>query len=162
MVWGRILKLTVSIFVASLCIFFGGILCLFVVKYITSYTTHEYRLREYKYEFSKIRHPLDTSSVAFESRVDRPPGNGTNCFYFVGELRRYWGTRTSIYAFYTDNNEVELEFVENGKLSARVPYGLSELSNWSISSANSQDNLYLVYSLNSDFDEFASFDLRCH
>jgi len=155
----RILAL---MFVAAVCMSLSGIMFLLVANYMAKHIAHDRQLSEYKDEFQKLRHPPDTSSVAFESRVERPTGNGNNCFYFVGELRRYWGTRSSIEAFYAVQEGVELEFVENGKLSERVPYGLDSLSNWSRSSANSNDNLYVVFTLNDDFHEFASFDLRCH
>jgi len=160
----RIVKVLLFIILAAVCIPLGGISCLVVVHYIAQHTAHDRQLSEYKDEFQKIRYPPDTSSVAFESGVHPPTGNGHNCFYFVGELRRYWGTRSSIEAFYAVQEGVEWEFVENGKLSERVPYGLDSLSNWSIASANSKDNLYVVYILIPDFDEFDSdsFDLRCH
>ncbi|HEY9691846.1 MAG TPA: hypothetical protein V6D15_06560 [Oculatellaceae cyanobacterium] len=151
-----IISLTAIVFIASV-----GIPCLFVAWYIASYTAHNHQLSKYKDEFRKIIHPPNTSSVAFESRVERPTGNGDNCFYFVGELRHYWGKRATIEAFYA-GQEVEFEFLNRGKFSQRVPYGFDNLSLWSISSVNYSDNLYVVYTLNSDFEEFASMDLRCH
>lgn len=117
-------------------------------------------LGEYEQKFHTTPHPTNTSAVAFKRRVTRPTGNGSHCFYFVGEVRRFSGNRSSIEAFYADK-QVQLQFFEDNQPDQGYPYGLNQLSNWGISKTSSDENFYLVYTLDTRIDDYNSIDLRC-
>jgi hypothetical protein len=119
----------------------------------STYITNNLILNNYKNEFQQIIHPPGSSRVAFHSGVHGSPGNGKACFYFVGEVRRFAGEKSDIRAFYP-SKLVELEFLENGQFSESVPYGLNRLSRWYIPSTETSDRLYLVYSLNTNYDDY--------
>ncbi len=99
--------------------------------------------------------------------VRNPPGNGGNCFYFLGEIRQYSGSQSEISSFY-EEKPVSVDFAINGKFSQQIPYGLDDLSQWPIKSTSfSNQNIYIVYWLvpddqppygNPNVDDL---DLRC-
>lgn len=125
-----------------------------------AYITNNQILSAYEQEFHKIPHPPSTSEVAFERRVTRPPANGSHCFYFVGEVRHFSADRSSIEAFYA-NQQVELLFFGEHEPDKDYLYGLNQLANWNIPQTDSDKNLYLVYRLNMSIDENNSIDFRC-
>ena len=125
------------------------------------YFTNNQILDEYKQAFRKIPHPLYTSKVAFKSLVVRPPGSGSHCYYFIGEVRSFSGDQAKIKAFYGEE-QIQLQFFEHGQLN-RFPYGwLSQLAEWEISKVDSGENYYLIYTLNSRIDDYTSIDFRCN
>jgi hypothetical protein len=154
--WRRAIVALALIPVVLVCLL-GGIISYAFGK---AYITNNQILSEYEQEFHKTPHPTDTSVVALKRRVTQPPGNGGHCFYFVGEVRRFSGNRSSIKAFYADK-QVQLEFFDHEKLDRRYLYGLDQLSNWNISETNSDENFYLVYTLETRNDDYTSIDLRC-
>ena len=143
----------------AICLAVGGTLFLLIVMSVNSYLANNRVLSEYENDFRATEHPPNTSSVMVHSRVTRSPGNGQHCFYFVGELRRYQGTRASIQAFY--NDKAQVAFVQNGKIGGVIPSELKQFANWS-QSAVDEKSLYLVYTLVGDFEDTTVFDLRCH
>lgn len=155
--WRRAIFILAVMPLAGLCligIFFG-----FATGKI--YSVNNQILSEYEQAFRETAHPLDTSEVAFKRLVTRPPGNGSHCFYFVGEVRSFLGDQARIEAFYADK-QTRLQFFENGQLS-KFPYSwLRQLTDWEISKTNSSENYYLIYTLNSRMDDYTSLDLRCH
>ncbi|NEQ46568.1 MAG: hypothetical protein F6K00_24705 [Leptolyngbya sp. SIOISBB] len=136
-----------------ICIFWG-----FIIGKV--YSLNNQILSEYEQVFRETAHPPDTSKVASKRLVTRPPGNGSHCFYFVGEVRSFSGDQARIKDFYTDS-QIQLQLFENGQLN-RFPYDwLSQLTNWEISKASSRDSYYLIYILNSKINDYTSLDLRC-
>jgi hypothetical protein len=119
---------------------------------------HDRILSQYESEFRTLAHPPNTSTLSYKGMVTRSSGNGTNCFYFVGEIREFSGDKSRIKTFY----DREVEFLENGKFGKKVPFGLDELSNWEIPLNSSSEKLYLIFFLTANYDEPSNFDLRCH
>lgn len=116
-------------------------------------------LGEYERTFRKIDHPPDTAPVTFKRLVTRPPGNGSHCFYFVGEVRSFSGDRVNIEAFYADE-QIQLQFFDQAQLES-LPYDwLGQRADWGIAT-NSNKDYYLIYTLNSRIDDYLSVDLRC-
>jgi hypothetical protein len=142
--------------VAWVCLL-GGIFSYSVGK---AYNRNNQILSEYEQKFHKLPHPTDTSVVAFKRKVTHPTGNGSNCFYFVGEVRRFSGDRSSIKSFYADK-QVQLHFFENKQIDRSYLYGLDQLSKWDSSETNSNENFYLVYTLDISMDEYNDIDWRC-
>lgn len=92
-----------------------------------AHITNNQILDEHEQEFYTIPHPTNTSAVAFKRKVTRPTGKGSNCFYFVGEVRRFSGNRSSIEAFYADK-QVQLQFFNDNQLDQEYRlYGLNQL-----------------------------------
>ncbi|MEL6397447.1 MAG: hypothetical protein AAFR26_00005, partial [Cyanobacteria bacterium J06626_4] len=118
-------------------------------------------LSEHERSFRRNSHPINTSAVAFKRLVTHPPGNGSHCFYFVGEVRTFSGDRKHVAGFYA-GKQVQLEFFEQGQLQSFPYVWLSQLPDWVNSQANSSENYYLIYSLNSKIDDYTSFDWRCN
>lgn len=157
-VFGRRAIATLTVIpLASLCLI--GVLLSFVIGRVYSFNNQI--LSEYEQAFRKTAHPLNTSEVAFKRLVTRPPGNGSHCFYFVGEVRSFSVDQAQIEDFYADQ-QIQLQFFENEQLS-KFPYSwLSQLADWEISKTNSSNNYYLIYILNSRIDDYTSLDLRCN
>jgi hypothetical protein len=125
------------------------------------YSTNNQILDEYEQAFRETPHPLGTSKIAFKSLVTQPPGNGSHCFYFVGEVRSFSDNQARIKAFYSEK-QIQLQFFEYGQLD-RFPYSwLSQLADWEISKMNSSENYYLIYTLKSRIDDYTSLDFRCN
>lgn len=157
--WQLLVRGLLLIPLVTLCLAVGGTSCFLIVISASSYVANNRVLNEYENSFRATKHPPNTSAVTLQSRVTRPTGNGQHCFYFVGELRRYQGTRASIQAFYKD--QIEVAFVQNGKIGGVIPSELKQLSNWSTSAAD-EKKLYLVYTMVGDFEDTTGLDLRCH
>lgn len=155
--WNLAIVTLAVIPLASLCligVFWGSVIG-------EVYSTNNQILDEYEQAFCETTHPLDTSKVAFKSLVMRPPGNGSHCYYLVGEVRSFSGNQTRIKAFYSEK-QIQLQFFEHGQLD-RFPYSwLSQLADWEISKMNSSENYYLVYTLNPRIDDYTSLDFRCN
>ncbi len=144
--------------------------CVIVLSPVIGDTmAHDRKLRRYQAALNEAQHPGDTSLIRAEKRVGLFAGNGNHCDYFVGELRRYSGSRQEIKEFYAGvsiegHGPVELLFVENGQFPelARqtLPHKLDELAEWSVSAAELRAGVYLVYVLAPGFD--AGYDIRCH
>lgn len=152
-----------SIFVPLILIpviFLGLPIGILIFAFGKAYVTNNQILSNYEQEFNKISHPSNTSEVASEYRVTRPPANGSHCFYFVGEVRRFSGDKARIKTFYSDK-AVELKFLGNSEPKEIYLYGLDQFSNWHISQDNLNGNFYLVYRFYWSVDEDNSLDLRC-
>lgn len=139
-------------------------LCVIVIFWIyiisEAYAINNQILNEHEQIFNEITHPLETSKVSLKRLVIPPSGNGSHCFYFVGEVRSFSGEQTKIKASY-DNEQIRLQFFEHGQLD-RFPYDwLSSIADWGISKVDSNENYYLVYTLNSRIDDHTSLDFRC-
>jgi hypothetical protein len=162
--WKRVI-LTICL---SPILLFCLLVCWLVLIYVNSHISHDQILKGYEKQFYEIVHPPNTSVVAFKSEVNRSPGNGHVCYYFIGYVRKFEGNPSKIEAFY-QNEPVELEFLENRQFGKpvgmfgkfRVPYELHQLENWHISPNNFSNKLYLVYILLANYDEQESLDLRC-
>ena len=141
-------------------VFFGLPIGVFGFAIGKAYILNNRILSEYDHEFHKIPHPPNTSLVASERRVTRPTGNGSHCFYFVGEVRLFSGDRSSIEAFYADK-QVHFQFLDNHELNTGYPYGLNQLSKWRLFQTDGDEDFYLIYTLNTRIDDYNSFDLRC-
>ncbi len=152
-------KPTPVAFTLILVVFFCVPVGIFLFATGKAYITNNHVLSAYEQEFRKISHPPNTSEVALKRGVYGPPANGSHCFYFVGEVRRFSTNRSSIKAFYA-KQQVELLFFGDQKPEKDYLYGLNQLANWNISQTDSNKNLYLVYTLNMSIDE-NSIDLRC-
>lgn len=124
------------------------------------YIANNQRLSAYEQDFRRITHPTNTSAVAFERSVLPPPGNGSHCFFLVGEVRRFSGDRSNIETFYADQ-QVQLQFFVDNKLEKSPYRWLDQLSDWEISQPSSNEHYYLVFMLNSRIDDYYSVDLRC-
>ncbi|HEY9885459.1 MAG TPA: hypothetical protein V6C98_17780 [Thermosynechococcaceae cyanobacterium] len=157
--WKRLVHGLLFIPLVAICLAVGGTLFLLIVMSANSYLANNRVLSEYENDLRATEHPTNTSSVMVQSRVTRSPGNGQHCFYFVGELRRYQGTRASIQTFY--NDKAQVAFVQNGKIGGVIPSELKQFANWS-QSAVDEKSLYLVYTLVGDFEDTTGLDLRCH
>ncbi|MBD2037596.1 hypothetical protein H6F86_11925 [Phormidium sp. FACHB-592] len=157
--WKHLTHSLLFIPLVAICLAVGGTLFLLLVTSADSYLANNRVLSEYENDLRATEHSPNTSSVMLQSRVTRPPGNGQHCFYFVGELRRYQGTRASIQAFY--NDKAQVAFVQNGKIGGVIPSGLKQLANWSTSAVD-EKGLYLVYTMVGDFEHTTVLDLRCH
>jgi hypothetical protein len=131
---------------------------------LRSIWAHNQILKQYEQAFQKIRHPSNTIVLARDRRVIRSPGNGQRCFYFVGEVRQVMGQQADIRASY-QHQPVTIEFLQNGRFSDSVPYGMGQLELWKLQPAERRNNLYLAYTLDTDWtfsvDEHV-IDLRCH
>lgn len=126
------------------------------------YITNNKILSEYEQSFDEAFHPIDTLVIVSKSLILPPPGNGSHCYYFVGEIRRYSGTQSEIRSFYA-NKKFILDFFEEESLQ-KFPYRyrrLSQLSDWGVSKTNFDENYYLVYMLNSKFNDYVKLDFRC-
>jgi len=155
---------------ASACIVLCLVACVIVLAPVIGDTmAHDRKLRRYQAALNEAQHPDDTSLIRAEKRVGLYAGNGNHCDYFVGELRRYAGSRQEIEAFYAgvsieEYGLVELLFVEDGRFPEQarqtLPPKLDELAEWSASAAELQADVYLVYVLVPGFD--AGYDIRCH
>ncbi len=155
--WRRAIVALALAPVALICLLIGTL----VSSFHKAHIMNNQILSEHEQEFRKIPHPTDTPVIAFKSKVIRPTGNGSNCFYFIGEVRRFSGNRSNLAAFYADK-QVQLHFFENKQRDRSYLYGLDQLSNWDISETHSSKNFYLVYTLDSRYDDDNSIDLRCH
>ena len=135
---------------------------LMIYFYLDSSFDNNKILQQYVSDFQGIKHPSDTLSVAFHKGVHGAPGNGSNCYFFVAEIRESNQNKNTIETFY-QNQGITILFLENGEFSQQVPYGFNKLETWDLSSENVMDNLYLVYTLNTDFDNYHknTFDMRC-
>jgi hypothetical protein len=155
--WKRAIGTFAVIPLAGLCligVFWGSVIG-------KVYSTNNQILNEYEQVFRETPHPLGTSKVAFKSLVTRPPGNGSHCYYLVGEVRSFSGNQARIKAFYSEK-QIQLQFFEHGQLD-RFPYSwLSQLADWEISKVDSGENYYLIYILNSRIDDYKSIDFRCN
>ena len=125
-------------------------------------------LDKYVTEFRHLSHPLNTSSIAFYNGIYRSPGNGAGCFYFVAEIRKFSGDRKNIQEYYL-NRGIQIEFLEeerfglgNQPFDSPIPYGYHRLSTWNLFDRELSPNIYLIFSLSGNYEQFDSFDLRCH
>jgi len=57
-------------------------------------------LDEYKTEFQALKHPKNSTQIYWFARVMNSPGNGGNCWYFLGEIRQFTGKKSEISSFY--------------------------------------------------------------
>lgn len=140
----------------------------------TSHTLENNKiLHKYETAFQGLLHPRSTSKIDAFGEVRRSPGNGDNCFYFVGQLREYLGSPIPIQNFYSTDvmaetfsqGEFHVEFAVNDKFSDRVPYGLNDLAQWPINQPTHHRNIYIVYWLIPDYlTPYSTYplDLRCH
>lgn len=155
--WKRTIVTLAIIPLAGLCligVFWGSVIG-------RVYSANNQILDEYEQAFRETAHPLDTSKVAFKSRVMRPPGNGSHCYYLVGEVRSFSGDQAKIKAFYS-GNQIQLQFFEHGQLNKFSYSWLSQAVDWEIPKMNFSENYYLIYTLNSRFEDYTSLDLRCN
>lgn len=147
---------------------------LFWVWVTTSHTLENNKiLHEYETAFRQLIHPNRTSSIYAFGDVRRSPGNGDNCFYFIGQLREYSGKTLKIQNFYStdviaekfSNGGLNIEFAVNGKFSDRVPYGLNNLAQWPINDLKANHHkIYIIYWLIPDYltpYSTHTLDLRC-
>lgn len=141
-----------------------SIFIIFLIYIFTdSYIDNNQILKKYVTEFQNIEHPSNTSSVMLRSGIFPLPGNGSNCNYFVAEIRRFSADKSNINNFYRDKG-IPFSLIKNGGFGQEVPYGFNELANWNAISTVSNDDLYLIYTLNADFKNYHknTIDLRCH
>ena len=155
--WQYILITIVLIPTLYLCF----LIKVFTFAPIRAYVTNNQILSEYKQDLEKVSHPPDTSLIVSQSQVRRPSGNGNNCYYFVGEVRRFPGDRLAIKNFYK-NQSVYVDFFDTQLDNQKYPDEIGKLPRWATSQINSGANFYLVYILETRIDDFNSFDLRCH
>jgi hypothetical protein len=136
---------------------------------VTSHIEHEQKVVQQAQDFqARLNHPLGTVEIK-QHRQFGLVGNGNHCSYFVGAIREFAGDRANIQAAYA-NQFVELEFLENGHFSRRVPFGLGDLSRWPMAydrpqviapPATALQKWYLVYELDFDIEAESGGDLRC-
>lgn len=125
-------------------------------------------LDKYHKKFLKIEHPNNTKKIHSFRHVMRPPGNGDDCFYFLGELRHAPITHSNIEEFYSgagSDGEFGIQFAENGKFSEAIPYGFNDASQFEIKEIfDPSQRLYIIYWLIPDYLSPYSkqlFDIRC-
>jgi hypothetical protein len=162
---------SVTILIGSLALLALLIIGCSLLSFTAGMPVHNYNLSQYDKNFRRIQHPSNTSLVEAKQLVSRSEVNGA-CVYFVGQLRRYSGSRQEVQAFYANqvNNtlpthDLKFLFLEDGNFPVSdaacgylLPYGVRQLSDWQISSSDLEGNLYLVYSCGSGE---SYFDYRC-
>ena len=147
---------------------FLGIVIL-IVGAITSDTISNNKIiGAYSNKFKTIKHPDNTSIIKSFKYVKSPPGNGTDCFYFVGELRQTSSLESEIKEFYSKtkyHSELSIEFADSDQFSEIVPYGFNNLSQFNIKDVlDEKQKIYIIYWLIPEYllpDNQKMFDLRC-
>ena len=124
---------------------------------------HNYQLTQYDRAFRSIQHPPDSTLVKSRKAIALGPVNGS-CGYFIGELRKYSGSKQEVQTFYsgqTTLGKVTLVFVEKADdllTALKGYYTVDDLSDWQIAPSDFQKNLYLIYFY--DYGD-SFFDIRC-
>ena len=158
-----LIKRIILVLLLSLGIGSCSLVALIVYIFVDAHLDNNQILQKDITAMQSIQHPANTFSVIFQSGVYRSPGNGTHCHYFVAEIRRFFTSKNDIKDFYHEQHLIAL-FLENEEFSQYVPYGFNKLENWDLPTQTSIDNLYLIYTLKADFDNYHknTLDLRCH
>jgi hypothetical protein len=145
---------------AAPCLWHLGLVLIFAGVAVNAHIQNDRRIEQQAQRFDvRLKHPPNTVEIKQHRNVGLL-GNGNSCSYFVGEIRQFYGDRAPIKAAYA-GQFVQLEFLESGRFSQRVPFGLGDLTRWSIAAPTSSQQWYLVYELDFDLDFADDFDMRC-
>ncbi|MBE9028446.1 hypothetical protein IQ266_01585 [filamentous cyanobacterium LEGE 11480] len=144
--------------VAGVLLFVGLVLLI----YVRAHFEHN-RILQVQVESlaTEVSHPEPTVILASRAQVTKSRGNGGNCFYFAGQVRRHNGiSQVDVIKFY-QNQPVELRFIRRGQFDGAIPDNLKLPTRWGLSSEMAQEKLYMVYTWAPNGFEDATFDLRC-
>jgi len=158
-----------SIFYATLamvvicCLTFGGRLIRPAMNKIVS----RVELRDYEKAFRTLEHPTGTTPLSLRTTSGVLMDAEQGCDFFVGEIRQFNGNHEVISSSYEEQpvsgNPLEVVFIENGLLPAKVslflPEPLNTFTGWDLPPASTGQPMYLVYLLVVGFE--GDLELNC-